>query len=213
MQTAYKLYGRPGSGSLAVQAALEEIGAPYERIWVGREPADVERLRKVIPTARVPALVLPDGTVMFESAAMLIQLAIAHPSARLAPPTGAGNYPLFLQWMVFLSANVYEAALRVYYSARYSIRKDADADAIREQGSADFLAYLNLIGDTLAPYVLGNEFSIADTYLYMLGSWYPEGKLALYARLPKLAAHGALVSSRPAVAKVDADHAAAEASN
>ena len=37
MTAIYKLYGRPGSGSLAVQVALEEIGAQYERIWVGRE--------------------------------------------------------------------------------------------------------------------------------------------------------------------------------
>ena len=58
----YKLYGRPGSGSHAVQVALEEAGAAYERIWVGREAAEVERFRAINPTGRVPALVLPDGT-------------------------------------------------------------------------------------------------------------------------------------------------------
>ena len=79
----YKLYGRQGSGSLAVQVALEEAGAAYERIWVGREAAEVERFRAVNPTGRVPALVLPDGPVMFASAAMLIPLAPAHPAAAL----------------------------------------------------------------------------------------------------------------------------------
>ncbi|HEY2635220.1 MAG TPA: hypothetical protein VGI51_10860, partial [Steroidobacteraceae bacterium] len=63
MTTKFKLYGRPGSGSLAVQVALEEIGAGYERIWVGREAADVAQFRVMNPTGRVPALVLPDGTV------------------------------------------------------------------------------------------------------------------------------------------------------
>ena len=43
MKKPFTLYGRPGSGSLAVQVALEEIGVPYERIWVGAEPAEVAR--------------------------------------------------------------------------------------------------------------------------------------------------------------------------
>jgi GST-like protein len=203
----YTLYGRSGSGSLAVQVALEEIGASYERIWVGREAADVARFRATNPTGRVPALVLPDGTVMFESAAMLIYLALSHPQSALAPQSGSSKYAAFLQWMVFLSANVYEAALRVYYSERYSARGAADAEVIREQGTVDFCTHLGLISQGLAPYVLGADYSIADAYLYMLGSWYPGDKAELYALAPKLQGHAKLVSARPAVAKAEADHA------
>ena len=203
----YKLYGRPGSGSLAVQAALEEAGASFERIWVGHEAAEVARFRAINPTGRVPALVLPDGTVMFESAAMLIHIALAHPGAALAPSAGSAGHAKFLQWMVFLSANVYEAALRMYYSARYSARGEADAEAVREQGTADFRGHLALISQGLAPYVLGDRYSIADVYLYMLASWHPGEKSELYARAPGLEAHSRLVAARPAVAKVDADHA------
>jgi glutathione S-transferase len=205
MPNSYTLYGRPGSGSLAVQVALEEMGAPYERIWVGREPAAVERFRTLNPAGRVPALVLPDGTIMFESAAMLMHLA-SQPQSRLAPRSGAGLHPMFLTWMVFLSANVYEAALRIYYSARYSSAGEADAEAIRQQGMSDFITHLRVIAATLSPYVMGKEYSIADVYLYMLASWYPEDKAQLCAEVPQLAAHAALVSVRPAVAKVEADH-------
>jgi glutathione S-transferase len=194
MTTMYKLYGRQGSGSLAVQVALEEIGAPYERIWVGREAADVARFRTINPTGR-------------ESAAMLIHLVLTHPQSALAPPPASSRHAAFLQWMVFLSANVYEAALRVYYSARYSARGEVDAEAIREQGTTDFCTYLALIGLGLEPYVLGAEYSIADVYLYMLASWYPGEKTELYARAPRMQAHAKLVSARPAVAKVEADHA------
>jgi glutathione S-transferase len=202
----YKLYGRPGSGSLAVQVALEEAGAAYERIWVGHEAAEVARFRGINPTGRVPALVLPDGSVMFESAAMLIHVALAHPAAALAPSAGSAGHAKFLQWMVFLSANVYEAALRMYYSARYSARGEADAEAIREQGTEDFRGHLALISQGLAPYVLGSEYSIADTYLYMLASWHPGEKSELYSRAPQLQAHSRQIAARPAVAKVDADH-------
>jgi GST-like protein len=203
----YKLYGRRGSGSFAVQVALEEIGAPYERIWVGRDAPDVARFRAMNPTGRVPALALRDGTMMFESAAMLIHLALESPQSSLAPQPGTSRHAEFLQWMVFLSANVYEAALRMYYSARYSARGETDAEAIREQGTTDYCAHLALIGRALDPYVLGAGYSIADVYLHMLASWYPGEKADLYRRVPELASHGKLISARPAVAKVGADHA------
>jgi len=203
----YKLYGRPGSGSLAVQIALEEIGANYERIWVGTDAAAVAQLRETNPTGRVPALMLPDGTVMFESAAMLIHLALAHPKSALAPQAGTSRQAAFLQWMVFLSANVYESVLRMYYSARYSTRGEADAAAIREQGTTDYGEHLALVNRILNPYVLGGGYSIADAYLYMLAAWYPGDKAELYRRLPKLQAHAKIVSARPAVEKVEADHA------
>jgi glutathione S-transferase len=209
MGAKYTLYGRPGSGSLAVQVALEEIGAPYERIWVGHEPADVERFRATNPTGRVPALALPDGTIMFESAAMLIHLAQTHPRSALAPQTGTNGHATFLQWMVFLSANVYESVLRMYYPARYSSRGEADSAAIREQGTEDFCGHLGVIGRNLDPYVLGSDYSIADAYLYMLASWYPGEKADLWSRLPRLEAHSKRLSARPAVATVEADHARA----
>jgi len=207
MTEMYKLYGRQGSGSLVIQVALEEIGAPYERIWISRDEAEVERFRATNPTGRVPALVLPDGTVMFESAAMVIHLALAHPKAALAPQPGTSRHATFLQWIVFLSANVYEAVLRIYYPARYSSRGEADAEAVRVQATEDFCRHLAIVNQALGPYVLGSDYSIADAYLHMLASWYPGEKAALYARVPKLAAHAKLMSARPVIVKAEADHA------
>jgi hypothetical protein len=40
-----------------------------------------------------------------------------------------------------------------------------------------------------------------------LASWYPGERSELLTRVPELEAHGKLVSSRPSVAKVEADHA------
>jgi glutathione S-transferase len=207
MKKPFILYGRPGSGSLAVQVALEEVGAAYERVWVGTEPADIVRYRELNPTGKVPALALPDGTIMFESAAIVIHLALLHPDAKVAPQPSTSRHGVFLQWMSFMSANIYEAVLRIYYSARYSPRGEADANAIREQGLADYVTHMSLIGRHLNPFVLGTEYSIADAYLHMLASWYPD-RGDLDKRLPALAAHTAKVAARPAVAKVDADHAA-----
>jgi glutathione S-transferase len=86
MDTAYRLYGWPGSGSLAIQIALEDLGVAYQRVWVGRVATDLERYRSLNPTGKPPALGLPDGSVMFESAAMLIQ-------RRGTPTTAPGCSP------------------------------------------------------------------------------------------------------------------------
>ena len=207
MANSYKLYGRSGSGSVAVQVALEECGAAYERIWIGKEPADIAAYRKINPMGKVPSLALPDGTVMFESAAMLIHLAAAHPQANLAPQAGTTRHALFLQWMVFLSANVYEAVLRLYYPDRYSSSGAAGADSIREKATADYLSHLEMISSQLRPYVLGDVYSVADPYLYMLAAWAPGEQSALHARFPALGMHAARLAARPSVVLVEADHA------
>jgi glutathione S-transferase len=114
----YTLYGRQNSGSLVVEVALEEIGVPFEPVTVTKDAEDVARFSLINPTGKVPALRLPDGTVLFESAAILIHLAQAHPDAHLAPPPQTRDYAQFLQWMVYLAANPYQSVLRIYLRSR-----------------------------------------------------------------------------------------------
>jgi len=202
----YKLYGRANAGSLAVQIVLEEIGAPYELLWVSKTAAELEAFRRINPAGKVPALVLADGTPVFESAAILIHLTNAHPTADLAPAAGSTAHARFLQWMLFLSSNVYEAVLRIYYSERYSTGGTAAAAQIRAQAVEDYARHMELIHGALSPYVL-ERMSAADPYLHMLAGWYPEDAPALGSRLPKLAQHAALLRRRPATRKAERDHA------
>ncbi len=203
----YQLYGRQNAGSLAVQIVLEEIGAPYHLHWVERTPAALEAYRRINPAGKVPALVLPDGTAVSESAAILTYLASAYPAAQLAPVVGSAAHARFLQWMVFLSANVYETALRYFYAGRYSSAGAAAEAGIQEQALQDYSRQLEAVHEVLAPYVLGSAYSAVDPYLYMLSGWYPGDLAALHARLPRLARHTALLRQRAATLKADADHA------
>jgi len=203
----YTLYGRAGSGSDIVRMLLEEIGAPYDFVPVGRDPAEIERYRRVSPTGKVPMLRLPQGIAMVESAAMCLHLSALHPEARLAPPAGTSEHARFLQWMVYLSANLYECALRIYYPARYSRAGESAAAGIRQQASEDFCTILSLVIPTLAPYVLGRDISAADYYLYVVGGWHEDGREPLHAKWPALAQHTRLLAARPSVRKVEADQA------
>ena len=185
---------------------LEETGAAYELAWVSKAPAEIEALRRISPAAKIPVLVLADGTVVSESAAILIHLTNAHPAAALAPAAGSTAHAQFLQWMVFLSANAYEAALRYFYPDRYSAAGEAAADEIKQQALADWSSHFENVHAALSPYVLGAQLSAADHYLYMLASWYPLDDSALASRWPKLRQHAELVRRRPATRKAEDDH-------
>jgi glutathione S-transferase len=205
--TAYRLYARYGAGSIAVQIALEEAGAPYEITWIARTPEAVEAYRRVNPAGRIPALALPGGAVMSESAAILIYLAAQYPQARLAPSEDTPGYAHFLQWMVSLSANLYETALRYFYSERYTSGGAAAAQDVKACALADYRRQLAAADAQLRPYLLGETYSLADPYLYMLAGWYPQDATALLKELPALARHARLLRERAAVRRAEAEHA------
>jgi glutathione S-transferase len=108
--------------------------------------------------------------------------------------------------MLFLSANVYDSVLRIYYPDRYSTAGPATATQIKDQGLADYMRHLELIHGALSPYVLGEKLSAADPYLHMLAAWYPGDLASLHARLPKLAKHAELLRRRPATLKAEQAH-------
>jgi len=112
MNGRYIVYGSPGSGSVPVEAALTLIGAPYEVIGetVLRDVARNPAVFKVNPLGQVPALIIPGGEVMTESAAILIWLADRYADAALAPPPADARRPAFLRWMVYVSSAIYGLA-------------------------------------------------------------------------------------------------------
>jgi glutathione S-transferase len=96
-----RLYYMPRTRSSRVLWLLEEIGEPYELTEIaGAQRRSGEHLRRH-PLGRVPALELGDGTTMFESAAICLQLADLNPDAGLIPPTGSSERALVYQWVVF----------------------------------------------------------------------------------------------------------------
>jgi glutathione S-transferase len=91
----------PRTRSSRVLWLLEEIGAPYELSQIpGAQRQSAEHLKRH-PLGRVPALELADGTTMFESAAICLQLADLNPDAGLMAPIGSPERALVYQWVLF----------------------------------------------------------------------------------------------------------------
>ena len=171
----YKLYNRDGSGGFVVEAALALAAAPYELATLESVPGTPlpDTFRVVNPWGQVPVLMLPDGTMMTESAAMLIHIAACHPERNLAPRPGTPAHATFLRWIVFMSANLYESILRWDYPERYTIDA-AGAAGVAAAGEARLRDGLMLIESTLRPgaFLLGETMFVADVYLAMMNAWH-----------------------------------------
>ena len=179
----YKLYARKNSGSAAVEALLAVLGIQYELIDV---PKDADWYLKINPRGEVPALALPDGSIMTESAAMMIHLADVHPEAGLAPAVGTSARAQYLRWIVYMAAAPYAADLRMYYPERYSVDV-AHAEAIKQKAiidmNRDFAMFADGMGE--GPFILGDTMSAADIYAAMLLSWSNDVD-GLFVNHPKL---------------------------
>jgi glutathione S-transferase len=199
----FKLYAREGAGSAAVEAMLSLCNAPHDIIGVPKnaDGSPPDWFLAINPRGEVPTLQLPDGTVMTESAAMMMHLADCYPEAKLAPAIGTTARALYMRTMVYMATNAYSTDLRMYYPHRYST-DSSDAPRIKAKAitdlNHDFDAFNAWLGT--GPFVLGAQMTAADVYAAMLISW-SEDFTALCKRLPKLRALYDAVSAHPVVRK------------
>lgn len=197
----YTLYGRPGTGSAAVEAFFEEAGVAYETVM-----AETDALLALNPLGQVPVLVLPSGEVMTESAAIILYLADRHREAGLAPASDSPLRARYLRWMVFMAANSYMAHIRFYTPARHTADPDG-ADAVKRAAEADLDRQFAILAEAVGhgPWFLGETFSALDLYAPMMIAW--AGNVQdVFRRHPNLARHYARIKARPKVGPVWARH-------
>lgn len=199
----HTLYTRPQTGGFAVHAVLQETGIDHELVTIDKSKGDhrTPHFRSISPLGQVPVLGLPDGSTITESAAMCIYLADLAPGSALSPALNSPLRPHYLRWMIFCSANLYDADLRYYYAGRHTTDETA-VEGIKKAALADMDNLFGIADQALAKnrWLLGETFSTADIYIAMLGYWHPDvpGMLATNANLNRLCE---AVKQRPAVAR------------
>jgi GST-like protein len=170
----YVLYGDRRSGSAMVEMVLEEIGAAFEPrpVPLDGEAQLAAEYRRTNPMGRVPTLLLPDGTVVTESLAILLVLDGRHPDAALLPPAADPARATALRWMALAASEIYPCVTRSDYPERFSA-DPAHAPAIREAARAMAQEFWRLIEREAAPapFLLGARFSLADLQLAVLSRW------------------------------------------
>ncbi|MCF3945340.1 glutathione S-transferase family protein [Acidiphilium sp. AL] len=200
----YLLYARPGWGSALAEVQLDWYGLPYRIETVGdlfEDSAARERLTLVNPLAQIPTLVLPDGTVMTESAAITLHFADVTKTDSLVPAPGDPLRPGFLRWLVFLVANLYPTFTYADDPARFVAHEAARA-GFRDAVDAYAQRLWRVVEQTAGtPYFLGDRLSALDIYLAIMTHWRP--RRAWFAEhCPKLAAIAAQTDSNPRLASV-----------
>ena len=169
----YKLFYALKSASMGVRVLLEEIGAPYELIHMSidmDEPRPPEQLA-INPNGWVPVL-LWEGGAMYECAAITVFLCDRHSDARLAPTVDDSARALFLQTLVYFSNSVQNAYQLTYYPDRF-VDTPADEPSAQQRGIRRLRETWSVIDDQIgdSQWVLGDRFSAADIYLFMLTTW------------------------------------------
>jgi glutathione S-transferase len=163
-----RLHYLPGSAAMAPHATLAETGVAYELVRVERDDdgRPSEAYLALNPWGKVPTL--EDGDVVLtESAAICLHLAERFPDARLAPPPGTRERSELYRWLLWLSNTVQTGLLRHIYPHRYG------TEGVVEAADAELQAHYDLIDRHLAgrEWLVGEERSVADVFLFMLTRW------------------------------------------
>lgn len=169
----YQLYYYPLSASMAPHFLLETLNVNYHLELVDRK-ADAQKSAAYLalnPLGRIPTLV-HDGQVLFESAAICIYLAENHPETNLIPAIGDTARGEFFQWMMFLT-NTLQSQFMSYFYPQRQTTEQANCDAIVAAQDLLIVESFALLDSTLAhrEYLIGEELSACDFYLFMLCVW------------------------------------------
>lgn len=190
-----KLYFSPAACSLSPRIALLEAGLQFstEQVDLGKKlTASGADFRSINPNGYVPALQLADGTVLTEGPAIVQYVADLAPASKLAPAAGTIERYQLMEWLNYISSEVHKPFITLFNRAA----SDEMRDAARRVLSARF-RYLSskLEGKD---YLMGDQFTVADGYLFTVLNWTNLLKLSL-ADWPVLESYLSRMAARPAV--------------
>ena len=199
----YRLYYAPGTCALASHIALEEAGASYtaERLDFKANQQQSPDYLKVNPKGRVPSLVTEKG-ILTETPAILAYIAQTFPKAKLAPLDDPYTFAQVQSFNNYLCATVHVAHAHKGRGYRWASDESSFADMKRTLPKS-MASCVELIekGMLKGPWVMGEQYTVCDCYLYTISLWL-EGDSVDLKSLPKVADHMKRMADRPAVKKV-----------
>ncbi len=203
------LFGSKGSGSAAIECALRHCGVPYSIVRASTWEADSAQaeLSKANPLGQIPTLILEDGTVLTESAAILIHLGLQFPASGLLPAEPSAR-ALAMRGLVFIASNCYAAISMGDYPERWTTGTSAgERENVRAAARRQLHRHWDLFADTFAatPYLSGARPGALD-YLAAVVSKWSGTRPHLAASRPAFAETLRLIEADALVAEVFAAH-------
>lgn len=192
-----KLYYSKGACSLAVRIALYEMEIPCEFEAVNLKTKQTEKdvnFLTINPKGAVPALLLDNQEVLTENTVIQQYLADNYVATPLLPIAGLRRFRI-LEWLNFVSTDLHKSCSPLFNA---KVSEEAKNEIFKPilKSKLDFVeAHL-----TNNQYLMGELFSLADGYLFVVLFWLPGLKMPL-ADWPNLQRYFSLVQKRPMVQK------------
>ena len=186
-----KLYYSPGACSLA-----SHIVAVEGHLDLKLEKVDLKTHRTeggvnfmtINAKDYVPTLALDDGTILTENTAILPYLG---DQTGAMPEGGMARYRV-LEWLGYITSELHKAFAPLFHGG---------SDQEKTEAREEILLRLGFVEDKLsANYLMGENFTVADAYLFVILRWARTLHLDL-SSMPHLLAFKARMEARPAVQK------------
>jgi glutathione S-transferase len=190
-----KLYYSPGACSLSPHIIACEAELPIELIKVDLQSKHTETgedFRQLNPNGYVPLLILDDGNRLTEGPAIVQYLADMAPDKKLIPPAGTFERYQLQQWLNFISTEIHKSFSPLF--------NPLAPEAVKQLAIDILMTRLETVAELLSlqPFLLGDNYSVADAYLFVTLSWGQYVNLDI-SRWPSLARYADKISERPAV--------------
>ena len=198
------LYSCKGCGSVVIEAILKLCGEEFSLVrWDWDDEPAWSKFATVAAQRQVPTLVLDDGSVMTESAAIVCWLLQRFPNSSMLPVDASLQAQMY-RWIIYLAVNVYAPIGMGDFPERW-IGEDNQLKDILKAGALGRIhhGWSLMEGDMKGPgpYLLGEAMCALDIYAAMMSRWRP-GRLWIRANCPKITAAVEATEAHPVVAEV-----------
>ncbi|WLA82257.1 MULTISPECIES: glutathione transferase GstA [Bradyrhizobium] len=191
-----KLYYTPGACSLSPHIALLEAGLPYDLVKVDLRAKKLENgedFLQVNPKGQVPALALDTGEMVTEGPIIIQMIADKAADKKLAPARDSNERYKLLEWLNYTTTELHKNL-----GPMFSPVLADDAKAFFKDRAMGKFKYVEsqLAG---RDYLMGNQFTVADGYLFTMIMWAQDRLGFDLSGLPNVTAYKARVAARPKV--------------
>lgn len=170
-----KLFISPGSCSLSPHIVASELGIHLELVKTdlrAKKTETGEDFTKISVKGQVPALELDNGEVLTEGVAIVQYLDSLHPEKGLIPKNGMERFRQ-LELLNFISTEIHKG-----YSPLFN---PENTEEFKEKVRANLSRKFQLLEEKLTrtSYLMGENFTVADAYLFTCLRWSKNVKLEL----------------------------------
>jgi glutathione S-transferase len=184
-----KLFYSPGACSLSPHIVASEAGLELQLQKVDTKThtlAGGGDFYAINPKGYVPLLQLDNGEYLTEGPAIVQYLADQKPSSKLAPANGTLERYRLQEMLGFINSEIHKSYGPLFNSKTLPEVRDEAIEKLKKRFGREYL--------------IGDNFTAADAYLFVVTGWADHVKVDL-SEFPNLMAFKKRVAARPAVQK------------